>query len=729
MEDTGARSLTGRLPRFTLSQWFVLTTMTLALVVGVMFFAFLQSSRRSILDRSDRLRDAAALRTGEALSAELGVGTAALDDLARAMRFGALGTDDPAAVEARLFSELLDHPTVSDITLTHGTKLGFAPDGRALLAQGERWQVTVYRRSADPDSAIVTRRITFEDGRFVSYVRNRPRQGTLLSAPLERDQVTTDPTSHPTFETTVSQPVYGRAIWSDLSFSELDVSLAEEQRRVVVTVQQAVEDVPGHFAGVLRAGLLTQTIDSLPGLGKLDAKDPSRIFLCDPQGRLVARLDPGDRLEVVGNDLRFVSDRVAPQIAAALALPSLRDLSAGRPVRTGRIDVGGAGYLVTFRALGNSQGWVAGVVVPEDYYTRDLRALRDRFLLALFAVVAVVLVAGGLTLGRVHRALDRIVMTTARMRRFDFAASTTEAPFRDVAEVMDGVERAKTSMRALGRYVPVDLVRQLYESNREPQLGGELLEVSLMFSDIEGFTGLSESLTPDALAGALGRYFEAMTAGVRSTQGTVDKFIGDSVMAFWNAPTRLPDHARRACLAALGCLRATNELYASPAWRGLPPLFTRFGLHTARVMVGHFGAPDRLSYTALGDGVNLASRLEGLCKQYGVAVLASEATVTAAGEDLAFRLIDKVVVKGKQAAVRVYELLGARAESAQALARARPYEEALEAYFARDFARAVELLESRTDDPPSRVLAERCKVLIANPPSPEWSGAFVAANK
>src|SRR5262249_26605097 len=143
-----------------------------------------------------------------------------------------------------------------------------------------------------------------------------------------------------------------------------------------------------------------------------------------------------------------------------------------------------------------------------------------------------------------------------------------------------------------------------------------------------------------------------------STGGTVDKFIGDAVMAFWNAPTTLPDHARRACRAALVCMDGTRALYASSAWDGLPPLFTRYGLHCARVMVGHFGAPDRLSYTALGDGVNLAARLEPLCKQYDVAALASETIHERAGDEFAFRLVDRVAVKGKNEPVRVYELLG-----------------------------------------------------------------------
>ena len=718
-----------RRPRPTLAQWFLLLTLFLALAVGATFYGFLGSSRRAILARSDQLRDMASQRIDTALSSELGVGATALDDVARSIRFGALRTDEPLAVETRLFSELLDRPTLSGITLTHATMLGYAANGDALLAPDDRWQLTVYRQSADPDSEVLTRRTVAENGRFVTSMRRRPRGGTLLSAPFEREGDGADPTSHPTFETTASRQVQGQAIWSDLSYSDLDASQPESQRRVVVTVQQVVEDASGHFTGVLRAALSAREIDMLTRLGRMNENDPARVFLCDQKGRLVARLDPGDRLQRVGDDLRFVPEHVPPPIAAALAMPAMRELTPSAPMRSERLNVDGERYLVTFRALRNSQGWVAGIVVPEDYYTRDLRALRSRFLLAFGCTLAIVALAGAVGLGRLRRALGQIVSTTTRMGRFDFSPSSASAPFRDVAEVMDEVERAKTSMRALGKYVPIDLVRQLFEANREPQLGGELVEISLMFSDIRDFTGLSERLSPDALASALGQYLEAMTAGVRSTQGTVDKFIGDSVMAFWNAPTRYPDHAHRAASSVLACRRGTRDLFASAAWRGLPPLFTRFGLHTGPVMVGHFGAPDRLSYTALGDGVNLASRLEGLCKQYGVAVLASEAFVAAAGGDFAFRLVDRVAVKGKLTAVQVYELLGLRAECAEALAAAAPYERALEAYFARDFERATGFLRSRIDDPPSRVLLGRCEAMIAHPPPAEWNGVYVAQSK
>jgi adenylate cyclase len=179
----------------------------------------------------------------------------------------------------------------------------------------------------------------------------------------------------------------------------------------------------------------------------------------------------------------------------------------------------------------------------------------------------------------------------------------------------------------------------------------------------------------------------------------------------------------------LACIREADVLYASPDWRGLPPLVTRFGIHVDTVSVGHFGAPSRLSYTALGDGVNLASRLEGLCKQYGIVTLASDAVEERARDEFAFRLVDRVVVKGKTTALTVYEILGAVDEPIANLALARAYERAFAAYTRGAFGEALSLLGPLENDGPSRVLAERCARYLAHPPPPEWDGTFHAEHK
>jgi len=200
-------------------------------------------------------------------------------------------------------------------------------------------------------------------------------------------------------------------------------------------------------------------------------------------------------------------------------------------------------------------------------------------------------------------------------------------------------------------------------------------------------------------------------------------------MAFWNAPNAVEDHAKRACEAVLESKRATLRLYASGVWKGLPPLTTRFGIHRASVMVGHFGAVRRMSYTALGDGVNLAARLEPLCKQYGVTVLASETIVKDAAPDFVFRRIDRVAVKGKTQGIDVYELLGKRGEEIRGLDRFERYEEGFTRYLARDFDGVIRLLEGQLDDAPSRVLSERCRELRGEAPPADWNGVHVASTK
>jgi len=197
----------------------------------------------------------------------------------------------------------------------------------------------------------------------------------------------------------------------------------------------------------------------------------------------------------------------------------------------------------------------------------------------------------------------------------------------------------------------------------------------------------------------------------------------------WNAPTLRPEHARLACRAILECRTATAKLYASPSWTGLPPLRTRYGLHRDVVMVGHFGAPDRFSYTALGDGVNLASRLEALCKQYEVDAIVSEPIVEKAGRDFVFRRLDCVAVKGRSEGVMVYDLLGAAGDAIGVLPAARAYEAAFASYVQRDFNGAIARLSQHPDDGPSRVLLKRCQKMIADPPPPHWNGVHIALAK
>jgi PAS domain S-box-containing protein len=326
--------------------------------------------------------------------------------------------------------------------------------------------------------------------------------------------------------------------------------------------------------------------------------------------------------------------------------------------------------------------------------------------------------------------------------REDTWVSTTKMPWRDTQGNIIGTfgithditekKRAAelAAMRLLGKYAPVDLVRRLYREKSEPVLGGELMEISIMFSDIKGFTTLSEQLEPNRLADILGLYLDTLSHIIqRDTRGTIDKYIGDAIMTIWNAPEPVPDHPQMACLAALRCRDAARSLALTREWREFPAFETRFGLHCAKALVGHFGARDRMSYTAIGDAINLASRLEGLNKRYGTSIIVSDAIVDRAKDSFDFRLLDVVAVKGKSDPITIYELLGTKGALERCRQVISAYETAFSAYAAGNFERALAVLQENASDPPSTVLIERCKAFLQEPPPADWHGIYVSASK
>jgi adenylate cyclase len=356
--------------------------------------------------------------------------------------------------------------------------------------------------------------------------------------------------------------------------------------------------------------------------------------------------------------------------------------------------------------------------------------MRDRLLAVLLGMMVALIVIGGLVLRAIKRGQSQLVRETAKMNRFDFSPASTGALFRDVGEVLESLEHAKTAMRAMGKYVPIDLVRRLYREKSEPTLGADAMEISIMFTDIKDFTTMSEELDSDLLAVALGRYLDVMARIIQQeTHGTIDKYIGDAIMTIWNAPAPVLDHSLMACHAALRCRDAARALSQSPEWGTLPAFETRFGLHRDTTLVGHFGAPDRMNYTAIGDGVNLASRLEGLNKEYGTSIIGSEAIVEATRQHFEFRLLDLVAVKGKSQAVRIYELLGPAGQRGDNPDVFANYERAFAAYLERDFAGAIAILDNQAGDAPSAVLAERCQRFLEEPPPPDWHGVYTVAQK
>ena len=278
---------------------------------------------------------------------------------------------------------------------------------------------------------------------------------------------------------------------------------------------------------------------------------------------------------------------------------------------------------------------------------------------------------------------------------------------------------------AFRHYLSPDVIDRILADPGLLRLGGERRTITAMFTDVAGFTSISEGLAPEELVALLNAYLSEMTDIVLEHGGTLDKYEGDAIIAFWNAPLDQPDHAARACRTALRCQDRLNKLRPELAEKYGHEVRMRVGLNSGPAVVGNLGSRSRFDYTALGDTMNLASRLEGACKVYRATILVGEETEAAAREAMVFREVDLLRVVGKKKPVRVFELVGEKGAVGDAeLARVRRFEEALSAYRARGWESAAKIFRELADDPVAGIYAERCAAFQVSPPVADWDGVF-----
>jgi len=293
------------------------------------------------------------------------------------------------------------------------------------------------------------------------------------------------------------------------------------------------------------------------------------------------------------------------------------------------------------------------------------------------------------------------------------------------------------AVASFSRFTPLEVVRHFLSAGQEARLGVAQRNVSIFFSDIAGFTTICESMPPIQVLSLLSEYFESMVSIIVEEQGTMLEFIGDAILAIWNAPSDVPDHAVRAVTAAVRMNRVLDGLRLKWAEEGKPKIRIRVGVHSADVYVGNLGSIQRMKYGVLGDGVNLASRLEDLNKRYATEVLISEEALIQQGVADAFvvRPIDLVVVKGRTKPTKIYEVIGLKESATEEMRSiASTATGAVKAYMQRDFGEAIRLFklvqETKGDtDRASEVLVKRCRRFIDEPPQENWDGSEVLTEK
>jgi class 3 adenylate cyclase len=415
--------------------------------------------------------------------------------------------------------------------------------------------------------------------------------------------------------------------------------------------------VDGQFIGVVSANI---TMDVLSNFLNTHRASPNSITLiADRLGNVIAH-------PVASKGMWRSKGRIA-----LATLPDLTDLQVAKAAELRKVmgidrinfELGpdSKEYVALFTRFPEQffKQWEVVVVTPTDDFVGELKQTNRKLIWLMAALVLLESALIYFMAGKISRPIEIVSRAIERIRSLSFGQSPSpDSRVREIGQLQRATVLLENALRSFSVFVPVGLVRELIESGKPLAPTVEPRFMTIFFSDLENFTTISEQLSPQELSEQTSHYFENVTVAVAEEQGTIDKFIGDSVMAFWGAPTALEDHVYRACRAALKASRRMKRLNAVWVTEGRKPMPMRVGVHCANVVVGNVGSPQRLSYTVMGDGVNIASRVEGLNKQFGTSICISDSVYERVAERVVARPLQRLSVKGRHGEFLVYELLG-----------------------------------------------------------------------
>jgi adenylate cyclase len=425
----------------------------------------------------------------------------------------------------------------------------------------------------------------------------------------------------------------------------------------VITVSAPLR---GKVPGVLAADLKLDTFSEFVQAQRPGEHGIALIF--DSSGSLVAH---PDFAQFVVDTMTHPSQPQLPnikEIDSGVVAAVLRR-SEGRDHYDGDIrDDHGRDYLfrVAKFTLGERYNAHILLLAAEEDFAQDVRRLQfTGLILAIIAGAAFIPVIWIFGSG-MSRSLNTITAQAIKLQNLaEPDPSPVTSRIKEIHGLGSAMELAQRAIWSFAHFVPKEIVQRIIDNSISTELGGVREEITVVFTDVRNFTTIAEAADPDILMHQTSRYFSALTEAFLAEGGTIDKFIGDAVMVFWNAPNPQPDHVERACRAALAGRLASEQLNAQFEAEGLKPFFTRFGIHVGEAVVGNLGSTERMNYTALGNTVNLAARLEGLNKQFGTAILVSEGVYLRVQHCFEFRPLESVVAKGMTKGTRVFELVGA----------------------------------------------------------------------
>ena len=362
--------------------------------------------------------------------------------------------------------------------------------------------------------------------------------------------------------------------------------------------------------------------------------------------------------------------------------------------------------------------WSIGIFIKSNYFIDILDDANTIVAIISLIILIIALLVSVLMARSISRPIMYLADATGRIKDMYLDEPVDlKSHIRELQTMHRAINGMKTGLQAFNKYVPSELVRELLDSGQEVSLGGDRRVLSILFTDIEGFTTISETLPPETVMLHISTYFSELIDILIANKATVDKFIGDSIMAFWGAPKPDELHAYHACYAALLCIEKLRILNEQWQLDGKPPMVTRFGIHTGETVVGNVGSEQRMNYTVLGDSVNIASRLEQLNKNYDTSILVSQPVFEATHDSFLFRPLGNVTVKGRSSKIQVYELLD-RIDSNNELIKnlCSDFKEAINIFEDQDYKNARTLFDAiqrkYPDDKPTQIFIDQCDIMI-----------------
>jgi adenylate cyclase len=458
-------------------------------------------------------------------------------------------------------------------------------------------------------------------------------------------------------------------------------------------------------------------------LAQLEVGKTGTAFILDESGELIAAPDKN------ADELHPAESQLAMLPLARMAYTRAGEDGRKEPWRR-RLTLDGAAYEVGLTPLPFS-GWSLATVIPEAEFLGPVDTTLRRLIIGLaIGALLAALLSAMLVRSVIAVPLARVVGEIRHVETFALD-QVRHHPSRlaEISSLSSAIAEMAAGLSAFRKFIPADLVRSLLRQGVEAKPGGSIQELTVMFIDVVGFTGLSERMG-DRVVPLLSSYLDVASEVIVANDGTIDKFMGDAVMAFWGAPTAQQDHALLCCRAALLCGQAIEA--AGIADDAGQPLQTRIGINSGRMLIGNIGSELRLNYTVIGDTVNVASRLEGANKQYGTQILIGAETKRLVGDAMITREIDNIAVYGRAEGLAVHELIGLSDQTGTPDWLAA-YEDGLAKYRHRDFSNAMisfrAVLSMRPHDEPAALMVDRCRSLIQSGTDDTWSAITTLNSK